>query len=110
MIEDKMVINRDYLEMLDKNLEMIPITFDPVFKGVFGNNLELLKRFLNEVLELELDTNEMNIRMLNTELPKQNIREYQKRIDIYVCINEKIYIDIEINRSNFNRVKLRNYF
>lgn len=51
----------------------------------------------------------MVVRMLNCELPKQNIREYQKRIDIYVCINEKIYIDIEINRSNFNRVKLRNY-
>ena len=88
---------------------MIPLTFDPIFKGVFGNNIDLLKRFLNEVLELDLDVREINVRLLNTELPKQNIREYQKRIDIYLCINNNIYIDIEINRSNFKRVKLRNY-
>ena len=108
MIKEK-IIDREYLEKLDKELEMIPLTFDPIFKGVFGNNIDLLKRFLNEVLELDLDVREMNVRLLNTELPKQNIREYQKRIDIYLCINNNIYIDIEINRSNFNRVKLRNY-
>ena len=108
MIKER-IINREYLKKLDKEIEMIPLTFDPIFKGVFGNNIDLLKRFLNEVLELDLDVREMNVRLLNTELPKQNIREYQKRIDIYLCINNNIYIDIEINRSNFNRVKLRNY-
>ena len=108
MIKER-IINREYLKKLDKEIEMIPLTFDPIFKGVFGNNIDLLKRFLNEVLELDLDVREMNVRLLNTELPKQNIREYQKRIDIYLCINNNIYIDIEINRSNFKRVKLRNY-
>lgn len=33
MIEEKIIINRNFLERLYKNLEMIPITFDPVFKG-----------------------------------------------------------------------------
>ena len=44
----------------------------------------------------------------NPELVKENIREYQKRIDILVVLNDTIYIDIEVNRSNFDRVKLRN--
>jgi len=102
-------ITKDYLMMLDRELEMIPVTFDPVFKSVFSNNIYLLKRFLNAVLELDLDVDLMDVRILNNELPRQNIKEYQKKIDIFVCINDKMYIDIEINRSNFNRVKLRNY-
>lgn len=109
IINDNKFITRDYLERLDNELEMIPVTFDPVFKSVFSSNINLLKRFLNVVLELDLDIDEMEIKLLNSELPRENICEYQKRIDIYVCINGNMYIDIEINRSNFNRVKLRNY-
>ena len=65
MIKEK-IIDREYLEKLDKELEMIPLTFDPIFKGVFGNNIDLLKRFLNEVLELDLDVIEMYVIILNT--------------------------------------------
>jgi len=75
-------IDREYLETLDKEMEMIPLTFDPVFKNVFGNNIKLLKRFLNDVLLLELDVDEMEVKLLNTELPLENIYEYRKRIDI----------------------------
>lgn len=69
----------------------------------------MLKRFLNEVLELNLDLNKCNIKILENELPKENKTEYNKIVDIYVLLNQKIHIDIEINRSNFNKVKLRNY-
>ena len=102
-------INLEYLKMLDSEIEMIPVTFDPVFKRVFGNNLDLLKRFLNEVLVLDLDVDVMELQILNNELPREDMREYQKKIDVYVCINGSFYVDIEINRSNFNRVKMRNY-
>ena len=100
---------KEYLSELDKELEMIPLTFDPIFKGVFEKNLELLKRFLNVTLDLGLDLNECKITLLSNELPKENKKEYQKTVDIYVLLNERIYIDIEINRSNFEKVKLRNY-
>ena len=40
----KTIIKREYLEKLDKELEIIPITFDQMFKSVFGKNLELLKK------------------------------------------------------------------
>ena len=41
----KTIIKREYLEKLDKELEIIPITFDQMFKSVFGKNLELKKRY-----------------------------------------------------------------
>jgi len=81
-IINKENIDREYLEALDKEIEMITLTFNPVFKSVFGNNIKLLKRFLNDVLLLELDVDEMEVKLLNTELPLENIYEYRKRIDI----------------------------
>lgn len=108
MIKEKL-ITKEYVDLLDNKIEMIPLTFDIMFKSVFSKNLDLLKRFLNEVLNLKLNINEINVRFLNTELPKQNKKEYQKQVDLYVCINDNIFIEIEINRSNFDKVKLRNY-
>ena len=29
----------EYLRELDKQIEMIPLTFDPVFKGIFERNM-----------------------------------------------------------------------
>ena len=40
----------------------------------------------------------------------ENIYEYQKRVDILVVLNDTIYVDIEVNRSSFEKVKLRNMF
>lgn len=105
---DANVMSKKYLRKVDKRLEMIPLNFDVVFKGVFEKNLDLLKRFLISTLELKLDVDNTKIELLNNELIKENVREYQKRVDILVVLNDTIYIDIEVNRSNFERVKLRN--
>lgn len=107
MVEE-MTISKTYLKKLDQNLEMIPLTFDVIFKGVFERNLDILKRFLISTLELDLEVNGTKIEILNNELLKENIREYQKRVDILVVLDDRIFIDIEINRSNFEKVKLRN--
>ena len=48
---------------------MIPITFDPVFKGVFSRNLEILKEFLVDVLHLEYELEELDIRIIKNEFP-----------------------------------------
>ena len=80
IINDNKFITRDYLERLDNELEMIPVTFDPVFKSVFSSNINLLKRFLNVVLELDLDIDEMEIKLLNSELPRENIYIDQDKI------------------------------
>ena len=107
MVEEK-VINKKYLRMIDKELKMIPLTFDVVFKGVFSRNPNILKRFLISILDLKLDIKNTKIEILNNELLKENVKEYQKRVDILVVLNDTIFIDIELNRSNFEKVKLRN--
>ena len=83
-----MKINEENLRKLDNVREMIPLTFDPVFKGVFSRNLEILKEFLIDVLHLEYELEELDIRILNNELIKESVREYQKRIDVNIVLNE----------------------
>lgn len=103
-----MIINKENLSIIDEKIKMIPLTFDPVFKSIFGNNLEVLKEFLVCVLHLEYQLDELKIRMLNTELEKTTINEYQKRIDVNIVLNDNIYVEIEINRKDFELVKHRN--
>ena len=38
------------LREIDKKVKMISLTFDPIFKGLFERNLEILKRFLIRLL------------------------------------------------------------
>lgn len=87
---------------------MIPITFDLIFKSVFSKNLEILKEFLVDILHLDYELEELDIRILNNELPKSKMCEYQKRIDVNIILNDNIYVEIEVNRRDFNLVKYRN--
>ena len=103
-----MKINEVNLKELDKEVKMIPLTYDFSFKSAFDKNLEVLKEFLVDVLDLEYELEELDIRILNNELPKENFNEYQKRIDVNIVLNDDIYVEIEINRENFELVKYRN--
>ena len=103
-----MKINEENLRKIDKQMNMIPLTFDPIFKSVFGRNLEILKEFLVDVLHLEYELEELDIKILNNELLKDNAHEYQKRIDVNIILNDNIYVELEINREDFNIVKYRN--
>ena len=103
-----MKINKTTLEELDKGNKMLPLTFDPVFKGVFSRNLEVLKGFLVDVLHLEYELEELDIRILNNELPSENVKEYSKRVDVNIVLRNDIYVEIEVNREDFNLVKYRN--
>ena len=102
-------LTRDDLIKLDQELKMVPLTLDLMFKNIFTYDLEILKEFLILETGLDLDPSKTNITLLNNELPKENIKEYQKTIDIYVTLNEKISIDVELNDSNYNdSLALRN--
>lgn len=101
-------INKRYLKKLDRELEFIPLTFDPIFKGVFGNETNLLKKFLLSVLKLNLPEKKCQLRILNPELPIETYKEYKKTVDFNIMLNDQFLIEIEINRSDFNQVKLKN--
>lgn len=102
-------ITRQFLEDTDKKIELISLAFDVAFKSIFENNLDILKEFLILTLNLNLKPKDTKIQLLNNELTNENIKEYHKRIDIIVVLNDTIFIDIEMNRSPFRKVKLRNF-
>ena len=111
MIKEKEYLKKEDLLKIDKEVKLIPVTFDYMFKGIFMNDLDLLKEFIISQLEFNeiINTNNCKIRLLNNELPKENKNEYKKTIDLYVSIDNKVFVEIEINRELFKDVKMRNY-
>ena len=101
-------ITKEYLLKLDEKLDMIPLSYDLVFKSVFKLNLNLLVDLLNASLKMEISKDD-KIRILDSELPITNKNERKKMVDIIVSINDKIFIDIEMNRSKFEYVMERNF-
>ena len=90
--------------------KFIPLTRDFMFKRIFTNNPEILKKFLISVLKLDINPNLATITILNNELTKAREKEYHKTVDIYARINNNLRIDIEVNSEKFNHVKVRNIF
>ena len=98
--------------MTDTQVEekFIPLTRDFMFKRIFTNNPEILKKFLISVLKLDINPDLATITILNNELTKAREKEYHKTVDIYARINNNLRIDIEVNSEKFNTVKVRNTF
>ena len=90
--------------------KFIPLTRDFMFKRIFTNNPEILKKFLISVLKLDINPNLATITILNNELTKAREKEYHKTVDIYARINNNLRIDIEVNSEKFDAVKVRNTF
>lgn len=96
-----------------KEIQIIPLKYDFMFKRVFSLNLELLKEFLICVLDLDIEAKDANIILENVELTKSVKREYQKTVDILVRLNNPIIpsdisIDVEVNSSRYEDIKYRN--
>ena len=98
----KSFLTRDDLVKLDKELKLIPLTFDKMFKSVFTYDLDIFKEFLILETNLDLDIESTSISLLNSELPKGIIKEYQKTIDIFVSLNDNTRIDVELNNATYN--------
>ena len=99
-------INMNYLKELDKKILLINLTYDITFKSVFQRNKELLKDYLNTMLDVNIKSSK--ITFLNSELYKENKNEYHKIIDLYLSIDNQIFIDIELNKMPFEMVIERN--
>ena len=102
-LEDGNLTREEVIE-ISKKTNMIPVTYDRMFKGVFMFNLEILKIFLIEVLELNLNPDEVIINPENGELPLEKYKEKLNIIDMYVTLNKDIHIDVEMNNKNFTSV------
>ena len=93
MVEIKEYLTREDVLKLDETLNLVPITFDYLFKSLFSDNLDLLKKFILSQLDNELVPEECKITLLNNDLPKENKNEYKKTVDLYVLINNSIYVN-----------------
>ena len=103
-----MKYTREYLKELDEKIKYISLTYDYAFKSVMMKNRELFKKFLIRTLYLDLTLEESNLIFLDKELVKENYKEKGKTVDLNVRIGPNLIITIEINRSNFEKLKLRN--
>lgn len=92
----------------DREMSMIPITFDFFFKALFIKNQDYLKDFLIAMLDLDIEPEELNLRVLNCETQKDNYNEYKKIADIFLAINDSMLLSIELNRKDYRDVKVRN--
>ena len=110
-------MNKDklgYYQKLDKinkecNKAMIKLTFDTAFKSFFSRIPDFLKDFLIEELNLDMDKNETKITVSNVELPKDIQKEYQKKVDIIIYLDENVIVNVEANTNKFKNIKRRNF-
>ncbi len=103
-----MKITKEYLKQLDETLPMIPLFYDRGFKSVFKMNLDILKEFLKVTIPVNINKDDI-INLLDSEIPVTNKNEYKRSVDILVVINNKIFIDVEMNKSKFEYVSHRNF-
>ena len=83
------------------------MSYDRAFKSTFKSNLNILKNILNASLLITI-SKEDKISLLDSEMPIINKKEHEQIVDIFVVINNTIYVDIEMNRSKFENVFERN--
>ena len=103
-----------YYQKLDKineenNKKMIKLTFDAAFKSFFSRNPDFLKDFLIEELTLDMDKDKTKITVSNVELPKDIQKEYQKKVDIIIYLDDTTIVNVEANTNKFKNIKRRNF-
>lgn len=103
-----MKYNKDYLEKLDKKIEMIPLTVDSAFKSVMTKNTKIFKKFLIETLDININPSDSNLIFLDKELIKENYKEHGKTVDLNVKLGSNLLINVEVNRRDYETIRLRN--
>ena len=108
------VINREYMLELDEEVKkkirkFISLFNDRFVKTLLCKNIILLKKLLIYVLDLKLDPYNVELVILNNELLLDSYNERKKYTDFIVLLDNKYYIDLEINSSNFEEVKYKNF-
>ena len=113
MVKER-IIDREYMLELDEEVKKGKIYFislvrDRFIKSLLCKNIIFLKKLLIYVLDLELNPNNVELEILNNELLIDNYEERKKYTDFIVLLDNKYYIDIEFNTSNFELVKYKNF-
>ena len=103
-----MIYTKEYIEKLDKKNRFIPLTFDYAFKYIMVKNIDIFKRFLIETLRLGINEEDVELIILDSSLWKSKKNEHGKTVDLNVKIDNNLLLTIEMNKYDFNNVKIRN--
>ena len=84
-----------------KEKQIIPLTYDFMFKALFGNekNIKILTQFLSDYFNIDYKYLEGKIKILNSELIKNNKKDKKKSVDVIIELNEKEIINLEMNAN-----------
>ena len=88
-----------------KEVDMLPLSNDYVFKRIFGKggNERILKSLLEAILKISIQ----KIEIKNPEIPKETIDEKLSILDIKAEINDNTIIDIELQVGNTTAIERR---
>lgn len=99
---------KGYTEDIERRKkEIIPGTFDVVFKAVLTSNKEYLAEIINVVTNIPKEEIIKNGIIVNSEYIKNNIKEKEKKSDLIIKIDENI-INLEMDRNYYEGVERKN--
>ena len=84
-----------------KEKTIIPLTYDFMFKALFGNkkNIKILTQFLSDYFNMDYKYLEGKIKILNSELIKNNKKDKKKSVDVIIELNKNEIINLEMNAN-----------
>ena len=87
--------------MIKEKVELMMLTYDFMFKAVFGseNNIEPLTKLISDYFNIDINKIKGKVRIMNSELIKNNKTDKKKCVDIIVEINENEILNIEMNTN-----------
>ena len=103
--------SKDKIKVKDKKRDIVSLSYNAMFKAVFGNNKYMLSKLVQAILDyLELDINVMNKELIikNNELSLNNAHNKQLVCDYLIKIDSEMELNIEVNKSYYPGLEERN--
>ena len=90
-----------------RKIEVIPGTFDPVFKGTFTSVKGLIEEVVSSIDNFITKEDMKDMKIVNSELIKETVLEKGKITDLIVEVKDRV-IDIEMNAVFYEKLLKRN--
>ena len=93
-------------DIVRQKYEVIPGTFDPIFKEIFKSNKEFLADIIYEVTGIPKEE-VLKGTIINSEYPILNINEKKRTSDLIIELDDSV-INLEMNNHYYKKLNKRN--
>ena len=93
-------------DVVRQKYEVIPGTFDPIFKEIFKSNKEFLADIIYEVTGIPKEE-VLKGTIINSEYPILNINEKKRTSDLIIELDDSV-INLEMNNHYYKKLNKRN--